>query len=56
MGAKLGLLTLREEHRLRVLENRMPERESHLSMGKLRNEELILVSEKRVASIFRVEE
>jgi hypothetical protein len=26
MGVKLGLLTLREEHRLRVFENRVPRR------------------------------
>jgi hypothetical protein len=46
MGAKLGLLTLREEQRLRVFENRVlrrifgPEREEDGSWRKLCNDEL----------------
>jgi uncharacterized membrane protein len=46
MGAKLGLLTLREEHRLRVFENRVlrrifgPKREVTGNWRKLHNEEL----------------
>jgi hypothetical protein len=47
MGLKLGLLTLREEHRLRVFENRVLRRmfgpkkdEETGGWGKLHNEEL----------------
>jgi hypothetical protein len=47
MGAKLGLLTLREEHRLRVFENRVlrrifgPKRDAVMGdWRKLHNEEL----------------
>jgi hypothetical protein len=44
MGAKLGSLTLREEHRLRVFENRVlifgPKREEDGSWIKLHNDEL----------------
>jgi hypothetical protein len=46
MGAKLGSLTLREEHRLRVFKNRVlrrifePKREEDGSCRKIHNDEL----------------
>jgi hypothetical protein len=52
MGVKLGLLTLRQEHRLRVFENRMLRRipgpnRDEVTGGwmKLRNEDLLLFAE-----------